>query len=164
MQLLCTFSPVFFFFFFLRTIRPNHPLTGNLVCSCHMVCLSICWLPSSLSSLVRPQAYYPISHVGSLTFFPLLPCYCSYICPLCLHFLLSPAPLCPVAPSLSINFCVSSGSAVCYPEGSVLHVTESARFDRQGPDLASHPVATKPSATPPSQHHPSTNTHRDRKI
>lgn len=90
MQPLCTFSPVFFFF--LRTIWPNHPLTGNLVCSCHMVCLSICWLPSSLSSLVHPQAYYPISHVGSLTFFPLLPCYCSYNCPLCLHFLLSPAP------------------------------------------------------------------------
>lgn len=136
-------------FFFLRAIGPNHPLTGNLVCSGHMVCLSICWLPSSLSSAPLPFSLF----APLLLFVHLSP----------LHFLLPPVHS-ALLPPPSINSCVSSLSAISYPEGSVLHVTESACFDRQGPNLASHPVATVPSATPPPQHQPSTNTHRDRKI
>lgn len=84
--------------FFLRTILPNHPLTGNLVFSCHMVCLSICSLPSLLLSLIRPQVYCSISHITSLTFF--------LFAFLLLLVHLSPLsaspptsrPLCPVAP------------------------------------------------------------------
>lgn len=146
-------------FFFLPTILPNHPLTGNLVFSCHMVCLSICSLPPLLLSLIRPQVYCPISLTVFL--FALLLLFV-HLSPLSASPPTS-RPLCPVAP-LSINSRVSSLSAISYPEGSVLHVTESVCFDRQGPNLVSHHVATVPSATPPSQHQPSTNTHRDRQF
>lgn len=149
--------------FFCVPFCPIILLLVTLYFSCHMVYLSICSFPSLLSSLIRPQVYCSISHVSSLTF--------SLFALLLLFVHLSPlsaspptsCPCCPVAP-LSINSCVSSLSAASYPKGSVLHVTESACFDRQGPNLVSHPVATMLSATPPSQHQPSTNTHRDRQI